>query len=110
MRLLSLLIAPMLITPPVVKESTCYLIEVNTFGRQERTQIIFRDSAGLIREWKWADSVAVQPARRKVFWADGQEKHYRVFSQQYIETRTTNDPEVDQRKILPENQRRGLFN
>ena len=60
-------------------------IEINTFGEQPRTALIYRDADG-IRDWRWQTKANVAVCY----------------------TRTLQDVEVMERNLLPEHKRRKL--
>jgi len=84
-------------------------IEVNRYydgdGRMILTQLIFRDSWRRIIDWRLAKTL---PRNNRVTWNDC-ERLYSVTADKVTESWSQEDPELEERAILPKEFRAGLF-
>ena len=85
-------------------------IEINTYGEQPRTALIYRDADG-IRDWRWQTEAnlptLVRPGLWLTVWSD-QGKIRIVRARAACYTRTLRDVELMERKHLPDDKRRKL--
>ena len=87
-------------------------VEVNTFGDQPRTAVIYRDADNSIVDWRWLSSPDQIPqplgdGRHVAVWND-QGKPRTVYCNSVRYTRTREDRELAERTTLPEHKRRKL--
>ena len=87
-------------------------VEVNTFGEQPRTALIYRDTDGSILDWRWLSCREQIPqslgdGRYLAVWCD-QGKPRAVHCRSVRFTRTREDRELAERGKLPEDRRRKL--
>lgn len=84
-------------------------IEVNRFydgdGRLILTQLIFRDDWRRIIDWRLAKAL---PRGNRVTWIDC-DQMYSVTADKVTESWSQEDPELEERAILPKEFRAGLF-
>ena len=85
-------------------------IEINTFGEQPRTALIYRDTDG-IRDWRWQTEAnlptLVRPGLWLAVWNDGGKIRIVQARTVYL-TRTLRDVELMERNRLPDDKRRKL--
>lgn len=84
------------------------VVEFNTFGSagNERTAVIFRESDGRIRDWRW-EQEHHKPLWGRMGWLeDGHAID--VIVGRVVRTRTEHDQELYERQFWPESRRRKL--
>jgi hypothetical protein len=91
---------------------TVAVVEVNTFGQQPRTVILYRDRDESIVDWRWYTSPDQVPklsskGRYSAVWND-QGKPRTVYCDTVRYTRTLDDVELAERAKLPDHSRRRL--
>jgi hypothetical protein len=91
---------------------TVATVEINTFGDQPRTAVIYRDPDNSIVDWRWLSSPDQIPqplgdGRHVAVWSD-QGKPRTVYCTSVRFTRTREDRELAERATLPEHKRRKL--
>jgi hypothetical protein len=90
----------------------CETVEVNTFGAQPRTAILYRDAGNSIVDWRWYSRPDQIPrplgdGRCLAVWND-QGKLRRVYCRHVRYTRTKQDVELAERAKLGDEKRRKL--
>jgi len=87
-------------------------VEINTFGDQPRTAILYRDADDSVVDWRWYSCPnqiprALGDGRHVAVW-DDQGRPRTVYCNQVRFTRTREDRELADRSLLPEHKRRKL--
>lgn len=86
-------------------------VEINTFGDQPRTAVIYRDADNSIVDWRWYSEGQIPhplgDGRYFAAWNDSG-KPRTVYCRSVIYSRTREDRELSERKTLPEHKRRKL--
>jgi hypothetical protein len=90
----------------------CGVVEINTVldehGRERFTQVIYRDHAGKVRDWRMLKSPDMIPRHGVAVWCDA--GVHRVVRCNYVRhTVTTYDPEIEDRKENPPHKRQKLL-
>ncbi len=93
------------------RENNLWRAEINFYGGDDRSAIIFYDWDGHVAGWRFYQErmrpIHVRPGLWTVTWQDGGSM-IRVTVQEVGWSRTWEDKELAERKFLPDDQRKGL--
>ena len=103
------LLVPLEDRRPVPFGAVCvHSVEVNTYGPEgdKRTAILFRDSAGMVIDWRWDKGIIISDHRAE--WTERGRDRLVIFKM-LKRTRTIHDVELLERQQKPRHKRPPLF-
>lgn len=102
----------LLLSAPLHELPAIGVVEVNhvtdSQGGERFAQIIYRDTNGLIRDWRYLQSEAMVPLHGYAIWKENR-KWLFFRALKTVETWTRTDPERDEAQWRPVSERKRLF-